>query len=70
MFCINFIATQLMWLNVCVRHQCNVPGSLDGDGDFSLMSGTVAGDPSGNDLSPIRNKVFQLFWILVIDLQT
>jgi hypothetical protein len=69
MLFINFVDTQLVWLNTCVRQQCNVPGSLDGGGDFPLMSGTVAGYPSGNNLSPFRNKVFQLFWIPVIDLQ-
>lgn len=50
---------QLVRLNSRVRHQGNMPGSLDGRGYLSLVPGTVAGDAPGNDFPSLGNKVFQ-----------
>jgi hypothetical protein len=50
---------QLVRLNSRVRHQGNMPGSLNGRGYLSLVPGTVAGDAPGNDFPALGNKVFQ-----------
>jgi hypothetical protein len=47
----------------------NIPCPLDRDGHFSLMLGTIAGDPSGDDLSSFRNEITKDPCIFIVDLQ-
>ena len=47
----------------------DVTRPLDRDRHLPLMLCTVSGDPSGNDLSPFRNKISKDLWIFIIDIQ-
>jgi hypothetical protein len=51
------------------RQQGNLPRSFHGKRQHPLMLGTVAGNPSRNDLAPFRNKITQSFRIFVIYLE-
>jgi hypothetical protein len=71
--CNNFTeresSSTLVRLNGRVWHQGNVPGSFYSQGYLPLVSGTVARNPPGDYFSSLRNKVFQLFCILIINFQ-
>jgi len=59
----------LMRLNGRVWHQGNVPGSFYSHGYLPLVSGTVARNPPGDYFASLRNKIFQLLCILIINFQ-
>lgn len=70
--CKNFTEREvppLVRLNGRVWHQGNVPGSFYSQGYLPLVSGTVARNPPGDYFSSLRNKIFQLFSILIINFQ-
>lgn len=70
--CKNFTEREvllLVRLNGRVWHQGNVPGSFYSQGYLPLVSGTVARNPPGDYFSSLRNKIFQLFCILIINFQ-
>ena len=70
--CKNFTEREvpaLVRLNGRVWHQGNVPGSFYSHGYLPLVSGTVARNPPGDYFSSLRNKVLQLFCILIINFQ-
>ena len=51
------------------RKDGDIARPLDRDRHLPLVLCTVSRDPSGNDLSPFRNKISKNLWILVIDIQ-
>ena len=61
--------SRLVRLNGRVWHQGNVPGSFYRHGYLPLVSGTVARNPPGDYFSSLRNKILQLFCILIINFQ-
>ena len=70
--CKNFTEREvppLVRLNGRVWHQGNVPGSFYSQGYLPLVSGTVARNPPGDYFPSLRNKIFQLFSILIINFQ-
>lgn len=70
--CKNFTereVTSLVRLNGRVWHQGNVPGSFYSHGYLPLVSGTVARNPPGDYFASLRNKIFQLLCILIINFQ-
>ncbi len=50
-----------------IRQQGDLTGPFNSGRQFPLMFGTISGNPSRDDLSPFRSKVFQQFCILIID---
>lgn len=64
----KYIAEYLIGLVLDVRHKGHVAGSLDRDGQSSLMLRAVAGDAARKDLASLGDKLLQLRSILVIDL--
>ena len=60
---------QLNGMDRCVRQQCDLTGTLHGQGQFPLVFGTVAGNPPGDDLAAFGNEIAQCFGIFVIYLQ-
>jgi hypothetical protein len=48
------------------REQCNIPGTLDSLGDFSLMPGAVSGDTARNNLAALRDEITECAWLLII----
>ena len=60
---LHHIFTSLIYIG----HKSNVTGSLHCKGDGSLMSGTVACDPAGEDLSSLGDISLELVYILVAD---
>ena len=58
-----------MRLNGRVWHQSNVPGSFYSHGYLPLVSGTVARNPPWNNFPSLGNKVFEHFWIFIVDFQ-
>ena len=60
---------------VALMHGCrkgengNIPCPLDSDGYFPLVFGTVARDPSRNDLSSFRYEITEDPGVLVVNLQ-
>jgi len=49
------------------RQQSDVTCPLDCLGNFSLVLGAVPGNPAGNNLAALGNKIAQGAWILVIN---
>jgi hypothetical protein len=49
------------------RQQRDVPGTLDGGRQLSLMAGTVAGDPAGNQFAALGDETAQEANVLVVD---
>jgi hypothetical protein len=47
----------------------NIPCPLNGNGYFSLVFGTISGDPSRDDLSSFCNEITKDPCILIVDLQ-
>jgi len=60
---------------VALLHRCgegqnrNIPCPFNGNGYFSLVFGTIPGDPSRDDLSSFCNEVTKDPCILIVDLQ-
>jgi len=50
-----------------VGHECNVAGTLDSNGQLTLMLCTCTGDTAGQDLRSLGNELLQTNGILVID---
>jgi hypothetical protein len=56
-------------------HRCgkgqnrNIPSPFNGNGYFSLVFGTIPGDPSRDDLSSFCNEITKDPCILIVDLQ-
>ena len=56
-------------------HRCgkgqnrNIPSPFDGHGYFSLVFGTIPGDPSRNDLPSFCNEITKDPCILIVDFQ-
>ena len=70
--CKNFTEREvppLVRLNGRVWHQGNVPGSFYSHGYLPLVSGAVARNPPGDYFASLRNKIFQLLCILIINFQ-
>jgi hypothetical protein len=51
----------------CNRKKCNVPSAFDCLGNLSLVSCTVAGDASRNDLAALGNKKAECAWLFVVN---
>jgi hypothetical protein len=47
----------------------NIPCPFNGNGYFSLVFGTITGDPSRDDLSSFCNEITKDPCILIVDLQ-
>jgi len=52
-----------------IRQQSQMTSSFYGQGKLSLVMSTITGNPSGNDLPSICNKLFQDVYIFVGNLQ-
>jgi hypothetical protein len=51
------------------RQNRNIPPPFNGDGYFSLVFGTIAGDPTRDDFSPFGNEITKDPCIFIVDLQ-
>lgn len=49
------------------RHQCNLPGALDGESDITLLFGGESGNPPWQQLAPFGDKFPEQFDIFVIN---
>jgi hypothetical protein len=49
------------------RQHGNMPDPLDGDGQFSLVSGTVAGHPLGQNLATLGNEFTKFADVFILD---
>jgi hypothetical protein len=58
-----------------LMHRCgkgknrNIPSPFNGNGYFSLVFGTITGDPSRDDLSSFCDEITKDPCILIVDLQ-
>ena len=50
-----------------IWQQGNMPCSFDSDGQLPLVLGTIASDPSGQDLAPFGNKTAKFAAVFVIN---
>jgi hypothetical protein len=51
----------------CERQQRDIPGTLDGGCQLSLMAGAVAGDPAGNQFAALGDETAEEANVLVVD---
>jgi hypothetical protein len=49
------------------RHDCDGAGALDGNGQFSLVTGAIAGDSSGHNLAAFCDKITEDYRVFIIN---